>query len=287
VELRACCIPLPILGFAAFPDIRPAAPLPVCRSAAFPATRFVPLEEFPSAAAAPCHHGRCPLAVPPHASPRSRATRCQVHSSTRIRASDADFEALLRLRVRSVFAPLPVRHALSFRWALFPFKGCSSSLQLTLPAATMATGGLVRGAIVQELRSAPVRAASRRCCHRATGMPRSASRPAPGSPLRRSGRSMTRRAPKCSSRPRLGERLHRSADDRVPSRSESPRRAAATGSLRSSPWRQERPCLHPEPDRGRVSGAPLDVAVVRASAAGVCPEPKFTTLAHRGPSWGS
>jgi len=29
----------------------------------FPAARFTPLEGFPSSAAAPCHHGRCPLGV--------------------------------------------------------------------------------------------------------------------------------------------------------------------------------------------------------------------------------
>jgi hypothetical protein len=50
--------------------------------------------------------------------------------------SDADFEALLRLRVRSVVAPLPVRHALSFRWALFPFK-VPSTWKSTLPSATV------------------------------------------------------------------------------------------------------------------------------------------------------
>jgi len=53
--------------FAAFPSIS----IPVhCRNSLrgrvleFPATRFTPLEGFPSSAAAPCHHGRCLPDVP-------------------------------------------------------------------------------------------------------------------------------------------------------------------------------------------------------------------------------
>jgi hypothetical protein len=260
VESRACCIPLPILGFAAFLCARPAPPSPVCRSAAFPATLFVPLEEFPSPAAAPCHHGRCPLAVPPGASSRSRETRCQVLPSTRVCASDADFEALLRLRVRSVVAPLPVRHALSFRWALFPFK-VPSTWKSTLPSATAATGGLVRGAIVRKLRSAPVRAAPLRCCHRATGMPR---------PARRSEQTGTWKPPPPK---RRGAGSIRSTEVRPRAldsgnvRAEAPTIGSRAGRIRrgeprrpdpSAVHRGDRsePVIHPEPDRSRVSGTP-------------------------------
>jgi hypothetical protein len=55
------------LRFAAFPHRSPRRiePKPDPRTPrSFPATRFTPLEGFPSPAAAPCHHGRCPLDVP-------------------------------------------------------------------------------------------------------------------------------------------------------------------------------------------------------------------------------
>ena len=278
-------------GSPRFYCARPAPPFPVCRSAAFPATRFVPLEEFPSPAAAPCHHGRCPLAVPPDASSRFWETRCQVLPSTRICALDADFEALLRLRVRSVFAPLPVRHALSFRWALFPFK-VPSTWKSTLPSATVATGGLVRGAF--DTSSAPHPSGPRRSgvatvrrgCR---DLRAEACRPAPGSPRRRSvGEQARFGAPKCTTRaldsgnvcaeaPTVGSRAGRN-------RRGEPRRPDPSAVHRGS---RNEPDFHPEPDRSRVSGNTAAMSPsLRASAAGVYPEPKFTTLARRGPSWG-
>jgi hypothetical protein len=81
---RACCIPLPVLGFTAFPETRsPRSPDPTTevaaseagvRQASLPAARSLPLEEFSPPTAVPCHHGLCPLAVvaPPGGSaPRS------------------------------------------------------------------------------------------------------------------------------------------------------------------------------------------------------------------------
>jgi hypothetical protein len=80
---RACCIPLPVLGFAAFPgtrslgpDISTARALTGCRgeTGSFPAT-LRPFEEFPPFPAVRCHHrliGLLAVEAPPggHA-PRS------------------------------------------------------------------------------------------------------------------------------------------------------------------------------------------------------------------------
>jgi hypothetical protein len=82
-RLRACCIPLTAMRFTAF---RVAA----CRSedlhavTTLPAVGLTPYEEFPSPAAAPRHHGRCPPAVtrPDGAGDASRDTRCQVAQPT-------------------------------------------------------------------------------------------------------------------------------------------------------------------------------------------------------------
>ena len=72
-DSRACCIPLPILGFAAFLAVIRVAPAPhtghcwsVCsRSREFRvlAARFIPLKGFPPPAAVPCLHDRCLLDV--------------------------------------------------------------------------------------------------------------------------------------------------------------------------------------------------------------------------------
>jgi hypothetical protein len=50
-------------------------PQPLAPSGGFPATRFIPLDEFPSSAAAPHHCGRCPLVVTTCSTPCSRALR--------------------------------------------------------------------------------------------------------------------------------------------------------------------------------------------------------------------
>jgi hypothetical protein len=204
--------------------------------------------------------------------------------------SDADFEALLRRRVRNVSAPLPARHALSFRWALFPFKVCFDvEVRPCLPRPW-------RPEASEEARSTTSSAPHPSGPHRAGGCP-----PCDGDagdpreresctwklqPPKRPGQAtVTHRSALVS--PRLGRR-HRSAA--VGSRAGRNRRgrAATTRSLRSSPRRQVRPCPPPgaQPKPGGRDAASM-LPSPRVSAAGVYPEPKFTPLARRGPSWGS
>lgn len=62
--LRVCCAPLPVLRFIAFPAVAPAHSRKRRQlEPAFPATRSIPFEGFPSSAAAPRHRGRCLPAV--------------------------------------------------------------------------------------------------------------------------------------------------------------------------------------------------------------------------------
>lgn len=61
-------------GFAAFPNELPSngRPKPTTDGSAslFPATRFTPLEEYPSSVAVPRHRGRCPPVVDTRSTPR-------------------------------------------------------------------------------------------------------------------------------------------------------------------------------------------------------------------------
>jgi hypothetical protein len=54
------------MRFAAFLADSASLPGGLLVSACLPATRHAPFEEFPSSAAVPCHHGRCPLVVTAH-----------------------------------------------------------------------------------------------------------------------------------------------------------------------------------------------------------------------------
>jgi hypothetical protein len=112
-KVQACCILLPILGFTAFlAKRRPVVPKCEWESRfRSPRCGFIPPEEFPSPAAAPCHHGRCPLVVSSSSKPKLR--------------EDVDFRALLRNRVRSQFSLLPVRVALSFHGLCSPSRSFS------------------------------------------------------------------------------------------------------------------------------------------------------------------
>jgi len=58
-SLRAYCIPLSTMGFATFP-LQSNLNLQEKKAEKknFPATHFIPLEEYPSSAAASCHHDR-------------------------------------------------------------------------------------------------------------------------------------------------------------------------------------------------------------------------------------
>lgn len=61
------CNLVPAMGFIAFPPSpNPSArqvSIALALSGGFPATRFIPLDEFPSSTAVPHHCGLCPLAV--------------------------------------------------------------------------------------------------------------------------------------------------------------------------------------------------------------------------------
>lgn len=63
--LQACCILLPVLGFASLRSMLSTfRPKPVGRAPDVPETRFIPFEVFHPSTAAPRHRGRCPLDVP-------------------------------------------------------------------------------------------------------------------------------------------------------------------------------------------------------------------------------
>jgi len=97
-ELRACCIPLPILGFAAFPYRSRRSAEAGTAKRNFPAALFTPLEGDSSAAAAPRHRGRCPLAVGLPCSPTPR-----FHPVARMMSK----RRIAQSRRLQGFAPLP------------------------------------------------------------------------------------------------------------------------------------------------------------------------------------
>jgi hypothetical protein len=123
-RLRACCIPLPVMGFAAF------------RVAGFPtstrrtgsggrtdivlAAHFIPPEGSPTAAA-PRHRGRCPLAVRNAPARHPRAHRCRhtpAHSAKPPRRLRGVAPPSSSDRPR----PLPAADCPVLPWALFPFE---------------------------------------------------------------------------------------------------------------------------------------------------------------------
>jgi hypothetical protein len=124
---RACCIPLPVLGFVAFRDHRVPGRLldesrgrRECRLP--PRDDFTPLEGFPSTTAAPRHRGRCPLAVPPDPARRLRPPPLPESTVNTPLDRIVGFEALLRHRVRNVRPIVANRETSSPSWASFPFK---------------------------------------------------------------------------------------------------------------------------------------------------------------------
>jgi hypothetical protein len=246
---RACCIPLPVMGFAAF------------RAFALPATLFTPLEEFHSTAAAPRHRGRCPLAVP---SPRARLFRSPpLPESTLGDPLDGSvgFEALLRRRVRDAIRPLPVGGALSFL-GFVPLQGPFLRLESTraLLRSPCIGCGIRKIHRVQELRSAPARLALRGphrpppCGGRSGGMTASAGvrRRSPSPPGTRH-RGVPKNSP-------TGK--HRRSRSCMMSRIEALRRPKADqgrGSMRTESLRRftesrERVSRSPGPDRSQDPG---------------------------------
>jgi hypothetical protein len=130
-DSRACCIPLPILGFAAFLIVVRVAPAPhtgqcwsVCsrsRERRVLAARFIPLKGFPSSAAVSCRHDRClhgfrvltasiDSSLPLPAS--TRVSRLRDASPSRRCSAD---ESVPALAVSSVLPAYPF-------WALAPFE---------------------------------------------------------------------------------------------------------------------------------------------------------------------
>jgi hypothetical protein len=106
---RACCIPLPILGFAVFPapsargmdpktQLVPRSRSPQRRPHGEPCGRFTPLEEFPSTAAVLRLRSLCPPGVHPALRSDDIGARCRDPASPS-RHACATFRALLRDRV--------------------------------------------------------------------------------------------------------------------------------------------------------------------------------------------
>jgi len=88
----------------------------------FPAARFTPLEGFPSSAAVPCHHGRCPPGVLLARSPRlprppfpETAINALTPSQPPSRLCSTDESVLSPHRFQHDRQPI-------LPWALFPFK---------------------------------------------------------------------------------------------------------------------------------------------------------------------
>ena len=112
-DLRACCVPLPIVGFDAFLPPHPVESAPqalpllttsvaVHTDSRFPASKFVPPGGFPPPAAVPRRRGPCLLGLFVVFDPRpSRGARFQTHRSCRIEGTWS-LEALLRWRVRTI-----------------------------------------------------------------------------------------------------------------------------------------------------------------------------------------
>jgi len=87
-----------------------------------PRRLFIPLEGFPSTAAAPRHRGRCPHAVLPDPAPHIRPPPLPESAFLASPDRSVGFEALLRCRVRNVRSIVANRETSSPSWASFPFK---------------------------------------------------------------------------------------------------------------------------------------------------------------------
>jgi len=115
---RACCIPLPIVRFAAFPDSE--IPLPGVRGISrdvFHTPRRIPPYRSRSTSLWPLPPCRClPAAsAAPPGSVAGSGFRC-------FAVGTLDFEAFLRCRVRSARATVASRETPYPSWALFPFE---------------------------------------------------------------------------------------------------------------------------------------------------------------------
>ena len=129
---RACCIPLPILGFIAFLGPTPRRSTGGGRD--FPAMQDLPLEELPSTAA-PRHRGRCPLAVRRPTITSAPARRCRRARSRwegrerRLRGLAPSSGLVSAAAVAGDRRPAP-------SWALFLFKVASRAAGDPSPTAS-------------------------------------------------------------------------------------------------------------------------------------------------------
>jgi hypothetical protein len=155
---RACCIPLPVMGFAAFratgfPADSWTNPGAVGSADALPATIFTPLEGFPSTTAAPRRRGRCPLAVPSGSAGHLRPPPLPESAFSAWKNRSVGFEALLRHRVRNVRPIVANRETSSPSWASFPFKVLPDDE--ANPRLARRTGVLPPTLLAEEERSPP------------------------------------------------------------------------------------------------------------------------------------
>ena len=152
---RACCIPLPILGFDAFPLAlgwlpAPSIPSlltawsPVTSSGGFPASSFVPPGGLPSLAAVPCHHGRCPPGLrssPDH--PPSRRCRCQLRRCGRCRRARCP-SGLCSARESVLPSAAFATPASLSSLGLVPLRGCLLAWTATVAFLALPPDGWVR-----------------------------------------------------------------------------------------------------------------------------------------------
>jgi len=128
---RACCIPLPVLGFAAFPVLTGFRSPPIRR----PTTNGVPMHSprrvsYPpkdSPRSQP-HHvtvAVAPLPFPPTPLGSQLRLRCQSRPSEPLIRQDVGFEALLRARVRNALPTVASRAAPCPSMGFVPLQGPS------------------------------------------------------------------------------------------------------------------------------------------------------------------
>jgi len=140
-RLRACCIPLPILGFAAFRIRRVRGPRVPGRRRRSSRRGSHPSKGCSPPAAAPRHRGRCPRAVGPPSRAASTPGRCSTGGSVAIRLR-------CRLRItRSSHGLCPPSRSATFRC---PFG--ASLRSFALPANSRPCAERLAGCLKESVR---------------------------------------------------------------------------------------------------------------------------------------
>jgi len=132
---RACCIPLPVLGFAGFPPWRRRPKVGGAR--AFSPRRTHTPRRNPRVTAAPRHRGRCPLAVRHRASRALAPPHCWVGVCTWVGRGASASRPCSITGSRHRSAPLLVRASRSFL-GFVPLQGPSRWLEILLPPSLSA-----------------------------------------------------------------------------------------------------------------------------------------------------